>query len=239
MKLHLLNGAAESRPALSPARARLADLLGQVAQHERRAEELRTAADRLGEIFEARDKAAADVLEFDRQSAADVLEWSKASLKPSDTRPVVDADKRLALLTELAAAKENADAASRAKTHITAEIQAEAQAAKSLDIDIKRAVAEVIAETAAGPLIEDLQAAQRAVALKQSRLQQALQMIIGIAHSGPLEVMKPTFILMEGLDEKFRTTAPPAVDNGLADRRAWESFEQRLRKDAAAEFEGS
>jgi hypothetical protein len=83
------------------------------------------------------------------------------------------------------------------------------------------------------------EAALHAVAVKQSRLQQALQTVIGIAHSGgPLDVMKPTFILMEGLAETFRTTAPPAVDTGFADRAAWERFATNLRTDAGAELEG-
>jgi hypothetical protein len=225
-----------TRPMASPARGKLADLLRQVAQHEKLIKEHHAAADRLDDIIVTHRKARAALDEFDAQSAAAAAEWARASLKPN--APTVDGKRRLELLTDVAAAQENAAAAATARQEFLASINAESQAIAALEVAIKHTIAEVVAETAAGPLLEDLQTALGAVDLKQSRLQQALQTVIGIAHSGPLEVMKPTFVLMEGLAETFRTTAPPAVDTGFADRAAWERFATNLRTDAGAELEG-
>lgn len=236
--LRVVDANTAPQPPLSPARARLRELIDRRAGHDKKIVEHQAAADRLVEFFETRDKAAAEVVMFDRQSADDMLDWSKASLKPKGTAPTVDVDLRFKLLHAMALAKENAEAASRAKDQITASMQAEAQGAQSLEIQIKQTIAEIIAETASGPLLEDLRAAQHTVALKQSRLQQALQTVIGIAHSGDLEAMKPTFNLMEGLAETFRTAAPRAVENGYADRQVWEGFAANLHTDPGAEFEG-
>jgi len=230
------DAAAQSRPMTSPARTRLADLSDQVKQHERRIAEHRAAADRLDDIIVAHKKARAVLDEFDAQSAAATAEWARASLKPN--APTVDGKRRLELIGDVAAAQENAAAAATARLQFTHSINSESQAIASLQLAIGQAVAEIIAETAAGALLEDLQAAQRDVALKQSRLNQALQTIIGIAHAGPHDVMRPTFVLMEGLAETFRTTAPLAVDNGFADRAAWERFATNLRTDPGAELEG-
>jgi hypothetical protein len=238
-KLNLMNGdAVATRHTLSPARQKLADLQDQIAARERRITEHRAAADRLNDIITNHKQVAAALAEFDTESAEAVAEWAKQSLKPSGTAPVVDSKKRLELLTDVAAAQENAAAATNAQRQFTDLIHAEAQAVKVLESGIAQVIAEIIAEVASGPLLVDLQEAQRAVATKKSRLEQALQTVIGIAHSGPPEVMRPTFVLMEGLAETFRTTAPPAVDTGFADRAAWESFAARLRADSGAELEG-
>jgi hypothetical protein len=227
------------RPALSPARQKLQDLLDQVTHHEKRIAEHQAAADRLTGVIEANATARAALDDFDRQSAAAVAEWAKASLKPRGTAPIVDGKRRLELLSDLGAAQENASAAFVARQQFTAAIQDEARAITALKTDIARTIAEIIAELASGPMMEDLQDAQRALAVKQSRLQQALQTIVDIAHSGgPFEAMRPTFILMESLAETFRTTAPQAVDTGFADRQMWEAFRNALRSNAAAELEG-
>jgi hypothetical protein len=201
--LRIVNADSAPQPALmaSPARGKLADLLRQVAQHEKLIKEHHAAADRLDDIIVTHRKACAALDEFDAQSAAAAAEWARASLKPN--APTVDGKRRLELLTDVAAAQENAAAAATARQEFLASINAESQAIAALEVAIKHTIAEVVAETAAGPLLEDLQTALGAVALKQSRLQQALQTVIGIAHSGPLEVMKPTFVLMEGLAETF------------------------------------
>jgi hypothetical protein len=238
-KLHVLNSTDTAPAPLSPARQKLADLQAQIARHETKIAEHRAAADRLHDIISNHKKTSAALAEFDKQSAESVAEWAKQSLKPRGTAPVVDSKKRLELISDNAAAQENAVAAINAQKQFTDQIQAEAQAIKGLETGISQAVAEIIAETAAGPMLDDLQASQREVALKQSRLQQALQAIIGIAHGGPQDVMRPTFVLMEGLAEKIRTTAPPAVDTGFADRQAWDSFATRLRTDAGAELEAN
>ncbi len=109
MKPRLVTGASapESRPALSPARQTLAELIDQRAGHERKIKELGAATDRLADVLAAREHAAAEIREFDKQSEDAILEWSKQHLKPTATAPVVDSDRRLSLLTKLAAAQEN------------------------------------------------------------------------------------------------------------------------------------
>jgi hypothetical protein len=167
------------RKPISGPRERLRQLLDQRAGHERKIKELRAAADRLTEIFAARDAAAAEVVEFDRKSAQTMLTWSQASLKPRDSMPVVDADARQSLLMKLASTKENADAAARAKDQITASINVESQAAKSLETAVDFAVVEVLSEEASGALIDDLRQAVATVVAKQERLRQAVQ---GLRH---------------------------------------------------------
>jgi hypothetical protein len=238
-KLSLIDSGAVStqQATLSPARQKLADLQDQISARERRITEHRAAADRLNDIIANHKQVAAALAEFDTESAEAVAEWAKQSLKPSGTAPVVDSKKRLELLTDVAAAQENAAAAINAQRQFADLVQTEAQAIKVLESGIAQAIAEIVAEVA-GSLLEDLQEAHRAVAVKKSRLEQALRTVVDIAHSGPPEVMRPTFVLMEGLAEKFRTAAPAAVDNGFADRAAWESFATRLRIDPGAELEG-
>jgi hypothetical protein len=220
----------------SPARAKLAALLDRRDQAQRRVTELQAARDRLGDVGVAREKAAADLADFDRRSTAAMVEWARSHLKPPGTEPTVDDAERQKLLVALSQAQATAASAHAAKTELERAIQIEAQAARSVDLDVEHAVAEIIADLARGPLLDDLQEAQRAVALKKSRLDQALRTIIDIAHKGPHEVMRGTFVLMEGLADTFRTAAEPVVETGFADRQKWEAFAARLRGDAAAEL---
>src|SRR3979490_65360 len=92
------NTAPQPRPALSPARQKLEGLIEQRALHERKIKELGAAADRLADVLAARDLAAAEGREFDKASEDTLLEWSKQHLKPAETAPVVDSEKRLTLL---------------------------------------------------------------------------------------------------------------------------------------------
>jgi hypothetical protein len=225
-------------PPLSPARGKLRDLLDQVAMHEKRIAEHRAAADRLDDMISAPTTARAALVEFDAQSAAAAAEWAKASLKPN--APTVDAKRRLELLSDVATAQENAAAAVSAQKQFTDQIHAEAKAVEALKAQIAHAVAEIIAERASGQLIDDLRAAQYEVAVIRSKLEQALQTVFAIAHSGPIEAMKPTFNLAANLAEVFRTTAPAGLEvgAGFADRQAWETFATDLRTDPGAELKG-
>jgi hypothetical protein len=236
MKLYNLK-TKETAKQLSPARERLKSLLDQRAASEQRVASLRTAEQRLTDTLDEAVRAAKALTDFDNESSAATLAWAKNALSKGDA-PQVDTDRRQALLIAKAVAAENAAAASAAKAQLEADIQAEARASQSLQPAIEQTIAEVIAEST-GPLIEDLRESVRVVLAKQNRLTQALQAVIGIAHSaGPLETMKPTFNLMEELAERFRTAAAPTVGTTGADRAAWESLATRLRTDAAAELEG-
>jgi hypothetical protein len=228
----------ESQAApLSPARQRLQDLLDKKASCEQRAKQLRAAQQRLiGPVQEAASAAAA-LSEFDRQNADAMTAWARRELKNGEM-PEVDSGRRQDLIAAKAVASENAAAAQLASVQIGAEIHAEDLAAKSLTMPIEAAIAAIIAESAE-PLLEDLRESVRVVVAKQNRLKQALQAVIGIAHSaGPLEAMKPTFKVMEDLAERLRTAAAPTVETTGADRAAWDAFAARLRTNAAAELGG-
>jgi hypothetical protein len=171
---------------LSPARQRLRDLLGKKASCEERAKQLRTAQQRLtGPVQEAASAAAA-LSEFDSQNADAMTAWARGEPKNS-AMPDVDSSKRQDLVAANALASENAAAAQSASAQLGAEIHAEDLAANDLKMPIEAAIAEIISEST-GPLIEDLRESARVVLSKQNRLKQALQVVIGIAHSaGPLE----------------------------------------------------
>ena len=229
-------GAPKSGP-LSPARDRLCGLLDQRAGHERKVAELQAASDRLTEIFAARDAVAVEVVEFDRKSAAALLEWSQASLKPRGTMPMVDAEARLSLLTKLAAAKENADAATRAKDQIAASINAEAQAAKAIETAISFAIAEVVSEEASGALIDELRQAVALAVAKQERLRQAAQVVFAIARSIDGDAAaKPFFDEASRLAEVVKTAAAPPAPESLPAFEAWTSFVAELRVNPGAEL---
>jgi chromosome segregation ATPase len=227
------------RKPISGPRDRLRSLLDQRAGYVRKAKELEAAADRLTEIFTSASRALTELAEFDRKSAAAMLEWSQASLKPRDAMPVVDADARLSLLTKLAAAKENADAATRAKNQITASINAEAQAAKSLESAIDFAVAKVISEEAAGALIDDLRQAVQAAIQKQERLRQAVALVYAMARSiNDATAAKPFFDEGARLAEVVKAAAAPPAPDALPAFTAWQSFAAALRTDPGAALEG-
>jgi hypothetical protein len=220
---------------LSPARSRLKALLDQRAAAEQRIASLRSAESRLMDTLDEAVRATKALIDFDAESKAATLAWAKNALS-KEAAPQVDTDRRQELLAAKAIASENGAAANGARSQIQADIHAEARASQALQPEIEQAIAEIIAETAES-LIEDLRESVRVAVAKQNRLKQALQAVIGIAHSaGPLETMKPTFKLMEELAERLRTATAPAVETTGADRAAWECFAGRLRNDAAADL---
>ena len=193
---------ADASPAslrtLSPARQKLSELLDQVAHHERRITEHRAAADRLEGIIVSHRDARAALEAFDAESAAAAAEWAKASLK--STPPAIDGKRRGELLADVATAQESASAAATARKQFIDLINAELQAITSLKLSIGHAVAEVIAETAAGPMLDDLRQAVAIAVQKQVRVKAAFDALITIAHSGgDFETMRPVFLLSEEL----------------------------------------
>ena len=222
--------------ALSPARARLQDLLDKKTSCEERAKQLRIAQQSLTGRDQEAASAAAALSEFDRQNADAMAAWARGESKDS-AMPDVDSTRRQDLVAANALASENAAAAQSASAQLAAEAHANDLVANDLKIPIEIAIAKVISESVE-PLIEDLRESVRVAVAKQNLLKQSLQVVIGIAHSaGPLEAMKPTFDLMEELSERLRTAAAPVVETAAADRAAWDSLVARLRTDATAELE--
>jgi hypothetical protein len=163
-----------------------------------------------------------------------VSNWARNGLAKGE-RPLVDSDRRQSLIIAKQTSAENAAAAKAADEQLVKDIASEGFAAASLTADIEMAIAEVIAENCD---FEDLADAHRALIAKQSRINEAVATIVGIAHSGERETMRPTFTLLQGLMEKVRVAAcaPPVITAG-ADHAAWASLKARLRTDAAAKLE--
>jgi hypothetical protein len=221
---------------LSPARARLHELLSEQDRARARIEDLQASGLRLREVFDARDKAAEALAEFDREAAAAMLTWSRSA----GSAPNVDAEHRAKLLAALTVAEENAAAASAAKAELDRETSAAGHAMQALDIPISHTIAEIIAEEATGALLEDLSQAVQAAVAKQERLRQAVQAVFTIANAGEFEAMRPVFQLAEKLGEQIRkATAPPAPD-GTPAYKALMKFAADLRIDPASkvQFDG-
>jgi hypothetical protein len=226
----------EAGAPLSPARIRLHDLLTEQDRARARIEDLQASRLRLDEVFDARDKAAEALSEFDRDAAAAMLSWSRSS----GSAPNVDAEHRARLLAALTVAQENAAAASAAKAELDREVNAASQAMQTLDVPISEAVAEVIFETAVGPMIDDLQEAVAVAVGKQTRLKAAFDAIIGIAHAGPdFAVMKPVFNIAEQLSETLRKAAAPPAPDSTPAYSAWTRFVADLRIDPGAQVQFS
>jgi hypothetical protein len=222
------------KPPVSGPREALKALLDQRACAAARIEDLEKANRRLNATFEA-VVAAKDALDrFEADAAAAMLEWSKASLKKD--APIIDSDAKYKLLSALNDAQNQAAAANAARTEITASIQREAAASQALDPQIGRVVAEILVETATGPLLDDLREAIGVAVAKQTRLKSAFDAVVTIAHSGPLDEMKPVFTMVEAFSETLRLAAAPPAPDGADDRLAWAKFALALRTDAGAEL---
>lgn len=233
MKPHLAVVEKESAATLSPTRTKLHELLTEQDQARARIEQLHVSAARLAEFFDARDAAAAELAEFDRAASEKMLKWSRSTGAP----PSVDAEHRTKLLAILTSAQENAAAASVAKAELDRETSAAGQAMQALDLPISQAVSEIIAETAAGPMIDDLREAVTVAVDKQTRLKAAFDAIIGIAHGGPdLAMMKPIFNIAEELSETLRKAAAPPPPDAMPAYRQWKQFETALRCSPRAQF---
>jgi hypothetical protein len=221
---------------LSPARERLKDLLEQRGACEKRAQALRVAQGRLVDPSREAAAAAADLTAFDAQNAEALSVWARNGIKKTD-RPVVDTDKRQALIAAKQISAENAVAAQAAIAKIGSEIHAEDLAAKTFEMPITAAIAEIIAETV-DPLLGDLQETVRVGIQKTSLIKRALQTVVDLAHSaGSIEQMKSTFDLAQLLAERIDSARVPAVETFATDLATWTTFAARLRTDPAAELE--
>lgn len=233
MKSNLRVADGNSAQVLSPARAKLCDLIHSRDEAAERTAALQASNGRLAEFSRRRDEAAAELAEFDRIAAAEMLAWSS---KPAGDAPTVDAEARGKLAATLTAAQENAAAASAAQVSINRDIAAAAAEQKSLEAPISQAIAEVIAEEATGALLDDLKQAVKVAVEKQERLRQAVQAVFSLGQSGPLEDMRPTLALGEKLDDTLRKATAPSTPDGSGHHSSWLRFAAALRSDATASF---
>jgi hypothetical protein len=219
----------------SPARQRLRDLQDQVAGHERKIKEGRSAFDRLSDVIRVAVQTKADLSEFDAASAEAAAAWAKQHL--NKTPPEVDTDARQKLLVAHAIAQENASASYAARGRFESAINAEEQAIKALEIPMQHAVAEILIEEASGPEMDRLRDAVAAAVRLQVRLRASFDVVVDIAHSAPVDVMKPVFELVERFSETLRLAAAPPAPDGADDRLAWAKFAAALRTDPTSQLE--
>jgi len=224
------------RPPVSGPRARLRELQDQVAGHERRIKEARSAFDRLSDVIRVAVQTKAALSEFDAASAEAAAAWAKQHL--NKTPPEVDTDARQKLLVAHAIAQENASASYAARARFESAVNEEHQAIKALQIPMQHAIAEILIAEASGPEMDRLRDAVAAAVRLQVRLQASFHAVVDIAHSGPADAMKPVFVMVEGFSETLRLAAAPPAPDGADDRLAWAKFAAALRADAGAELEG-
>jgi hypothetical protein len=222
------------KPPVSGPREALKALLDQRARAAARIKDLEKANGRLNEIFETVVAAKAALNAFEVEAAARMLEWSKASLRKD--APVIDSAEKYKLLSTLNDAQNQAFAAGATRTELMASIQRESAASRALEPQIGRAVAEILVETATGPLLDELRDAIAVAVAKQVRVKAAFDAVVNIAHSGPLDEMKPIFNMVEAFSETLRLAAAPPAPDGADDRLAWARFAAALRTDAGAEL---
>jgi hypothetical protein len=224
------------KPPVSGPREALKALLDQRARAAARIKDLEAANGRLNETFTKVIAAKVALDAFEADAAAKMLEWSKASLKKNAS--IIDSDAKYKLLSALNDAQNQAAAANAARTEITASIQKEAAGSQALDPQIGRAVAEILVETATGPLLENLREAVAAAVAKQMLVKAAHDAVITIAHASEPSEMRSIFILGEELSNTLTAAAAPPAPDGADYRAAWLKFATDLRTDAGAEFEG-
>jgi hypothetical protein len=222
------------KPISSGPRETLKELLDQQSRAAVRIKDLEAANDRLNEIFATLVAAKAALDAFEAEAAARMLAWSKASLKKD--APIIDSDAKFKLLSALNDAQNQAAAANATRTELTASIQKEAAGSHALEPQIGRVVAEILVETATGPLLDELREAVAVAVAKQVRVKAAFDAVVNIAHSGPHEAMKPVFVMMEAFSETLRLAAAPPAPDGADDRLAWAKFSSELLTDPTAQI---
>jgi hypothetical protein len=219
---------------LSGPRERLRELQDQVAGHQRKIKEARSAFDRLTDVIRIAVETKKALTEFDAASAEVAAAWAKQSL--NKTPPEVDTDARQKLVVAHAVAQENASASYAARGRFESAINAEEQAIKALEIPMQHAIAEILIEEASGPEMDRLRDAVAAAVRLQVRLRASFNVLVDIAHSAPVDVMKPVFELVERFSETLRLAAAPPAPDGADDRLEWAKFAMALRTDSAAEI---
>jgi hypothetical protein len=219
----------------SPERMTLATLITRRNSIEDRLRAIAQAGAKLQEAADAERHATAALATLDAEETRAMAAWSEASDEPM---PVFDRTRREKLVAEIQAAAAQASAARKAAAENSAAQQRESAALKALEPEFAIAIAEVVAETV-DPLFADYDAANRALAAKAAKIQQALLTITDLAHSvGGHTAVRPAFIVIEKLHEKMRSVSGRAPPDGKNHAAAWSSLAARLRTDPLAELEG-
>jgi hypothetical protein len=218
----------------SPARMTLATLITRRNSIEDKLRALAEAGAKLQEAGEAEHRAGGALSALDAEEAKAMAAWSQASDGPM---PVFDRTRREKLVEELRAAGAQASAARKAAADNAAAQQREHGALRALEPQFAITVAEVLAESVE-PLMEDFDTANRALASKAARIQEAFVTIRGLAEAlGNQDAARPLYVINEKLHERIRTISDRAPPDGENHAAAWSSLAVRLRADPLAELE--
>jgi hypothetical protein len=151
--------------------------------------------------------------------------------------PVFDRTRREKLKSEVHAAAAQASAARKAAAENGAAQQREHVALKALEPQFAIVIAEVIAESVE-PLMQDFDIANRALASKAARIQEAFVTIRGVAESlGNQAAARPVYVINERLHERIRAVSGSAAPDGTNHGAAWNVLAARLRADPLASLE--
>lgn len=189
----------------SPARMRLAKLINDRLSVEAKLRDLAEAMERLNKAQGAEAQAAAALANFEAQETAAMAEWSKSS--QSSPMPVANPARRDDLLAAIRAASAQAESARAAAKIIEAEQTREQGLLARLEPQFAIAIAEVLAE-AVEPLLGDFEAANKQLASKAARIQEAFNAIrsLGESIANP-SAARPVFVINEQLHERIRAVS--------------------------------
>jgi hypothetical protein len=233
--IRLVTGEAPSRllQPTSEARLRLGQLITRRNSLEDKLRHLAETGGKLQEAADAERHAAAALAALDAEETRLMAAWAEG---PGGPMPVFDRTHREKLKSEASAAAAQASAARKAAAENGAAQQREHVALKALEPQFAIAIAEVIAESVE-PLMEDFDVANRALASKAARIQEAFVTIRGVAESlGNQASARPVYVMNEKLHERIRTMSDRPAPTGENHSAAWMSFAARLRSDPIAEL---
>jgi hypothetical protein len=217
----------------SDARMRLATLINNRNSFEDKLRHLVETGGKLQEAADSERHAAAALAALDAEETRAMSAWAEG---PGGSMPVFDRTRRERLEAEVHAAAAQATAARKAAGENGAAQQRENAALKALEPQFAVAIAEVIAESVE-PLMDDFDAANRALASKAARIQEAFVTIRGLAESlGNPEAARAAYAINERLHERIRTMSDRAAPDGTNHRGAWETLAAALRRDPIAEL---
>jgi hypothetical protein len=209
----------------SEPRERLASLLQARDDVKATMADASAAASRLRATTTAPDPIVAQIEQLDAHETTEALEAARLGQDP----PAPNAKRREALDRELEAAKIRAAAAARALPSLEAENAKEAGKLAPLNAAIESALAEILCEEAA-VLLADFDVANRELAAKADRLNQARDMILRLFEAGgrahDAAIARENFI---GRFERAKARPAPDYDAASQSLLALRGLEAALR----------
>lgn len=211
----------------SAARMHLAKLINDRLSIEATIRDLVAAGGKLAEAADAERNSGAKLAALDNEEAAVMSAWGKTG----GQMPVLDQTRRAKLEDAVHAAVAQARAARSAASANGAEQARELGRLKALEPQFAIAIAEVLAESVE-PLFSDFEIANKAMASKAEKIQQAFIVIRSLAESlGNPATARPIFAINEKLHERIRSVSGQAAPDGENHRAVWMAYAAKLRSD--------